>query len=126
MNFDYATNHTPPIPVMKIRLGYPGEALTIGPLEAIIDTGADATLIPRYLIDELEAPFVDDAWISSPWGEWMSVQTFTLDIGLEQVRLPAVRAVATEENDEIILGRNVLNKLHLTLDGPKQITMVNL
>jgi hypothetical protein len=27
-------------------------------------------------------------------------------------------------NNEIILGRNVLNKLHLELDGPRQITRV--
>jgi hypothetical protein len=46
-------------------LGYPGESLQLGPLTAIVDTGADGTLIPQALLDEIDAPFVDDAQISS-------------------------------------------------------------
>jgi len=122
MKIPYLNDYTPAMPVLQIWLGYPEEALHLGPLTAVVDTGADATLLPRSLVDELDAPFVDDAWLSSQWGEWFEVKTFTVDIGFGNFRLPAVRIVADERNNEIILGRNVLNSLHLLLNGPKQET----
>ena len=122
MKVPYLDTYTPPIPILQVWIGYPEESLSLGPLEAIIDTGADASIFPRTLIDELGAPFVDDAWLSSQWGEWLAVKTFTIDIGLDHFRLPAVRVVADRDNEEIILGRNVLNRLQLRLDGPGQET----
>jgi hypothetical protein len=70
----------------------------------------------------LDAPFVDDAWLSSQWGETFAVKTFTVDIGFDNLRLPSIRVVADERSNEIILGRNVLNRLCVILDGPKQET----
>lgn len=35
------------------------------------------------------------------------------------MRLPSVQIVADDQGDEVILGRNVLNKLVLTLEGPR-------
>ena len=61
--------------------------------------------------------FADEARIRSHWGEWRYVQTFTVDIGVSTLRLPAIEVVGDEEGDEIILGRNLLNKLRLLLDG---------
>ncbi len=122
MKYPFSADYIPSIPTLQIWLGYPEESLKLGPIKAIIDTGADATILPRPLLDELDAPFVDDAWLSSQWGESFAVKTFTVDIGLGNLRLPSVRVVADERSDEIILGRNVLNRLRLLLDGPKQET----
>ena len=120
--YPYLTDYFPPIPAIEISLGYPDEALRMGPLPAIVDTGADGTLIPQALIDDLAAPFIDDMRIRSHWGEWRSVQLFTLDIGIGEFRLSAIEVAGDEEGDEIILGRNVLNKLRLHLNGPgKQV-----
>jgi len=119
MKIPYLETYNPPVPTLQIWIGYPEESLQVGPVEAIIDTGADATILPRSLVEQVEAPFVDDAWLSSQWGEWFSVKTFTVDIGLGEFRLPAVRVVADERSNEIILGRNVLNRLQLKLDGPR-------
>ena len=118
----YLSSYTPPIPILNIWLGYPEKSLSVGPMTAIIDTGADATIIPRDLIDDLEAPFIDDAYLKSQWGEQFAVKLFMVDIGLGDTRLPSVYVVADDYTDEIILGRNVLNRLRLLLDGPKQET----
>jgi hypothetical protein len=37
------------------QLSLPGDAAAAGPYAAIIDTGADGTLVPRAWLDELEA-----------------------------------------------------------------------
>jgi hypothetical protein len=37
------------------------------------------------------------------------------------MRLPAVEVVADERGEEVIIGRNVLNFLVMTLNGPKRV-----
>jgi len=106
------------MPALEIQLGYPGEALTLGPMMAIVDTGADGTLVPQTLIDEIGAPFVDDVRVGSHWGEWRSMQLFTVDIGIGELRLLTVEVVGDDQSTETVLGRNVLNRLRLLLDGP--------
>jgi hypothetical protein len=77
MRLPYLDTCYPPMPVLEIRLGYPGGDLPQGPLTTIIDTGADGTLVPQSLLDEIRAPFVDDVRVRSHWGEWRSMQVFT-------------------------------------------------
>lgn len=119
MSYTYLDTYYPPVPTLEIRLGYPDESLKLGPFIAILDTGADGTLIPQAWIDEIGAPFVDDIRIRSHWGEWRNIQIFTVDIGIGSLRLPAIEVLGDEVGNEIVIGRNVLNKLRLLLDGPQ-------
>lgn len=74
--------------------------------------------MPQSLLDEIRAPFVDDVRVRSHWGEWRSLQVFTVDIGVGELLLPSVEVVGDDRGDEIVLGRNILNQLRLLLDGP--------
>jgi predicted aspartyl protease len=118
MSHPYLDTYYPPMPALEIQLGYPEEALTLGPLTAIVDTGADGTLVPQSLVDEIGAPLVDEVRIRSHWGEWRDLQLFTVDVGIGQAILPAIEVVGDDQGKEIVLGRNVLNRLKLLLDGP--------
>jgi len=118
MSFRYLDTYCPPMAALRIRMGYPEEALTLGPLTAIVDTGADGTLVPQSLVDEIGAPFVDAVRVRSHWGEWRNMQSYTVDIGIGRLRLPTIEVVGDDQGQEIVLGRNVLNRLRLLLDGP--------
>jgi predicted aspartyl protease len=124
MTIPYLDTHYPEIPVLEIYLGYPGEQLSLGPFVAIVDTGADGTLIPQGLLDQIETPMVDTVRIRSHWGEWRRVMVFTVDMGFEDMHLPAVDVVGDETGTDIILGLNVLNCLKLLLDGPEHRTQI--
>lgn len=50
--------------------------------------------------------------------------THTLDILVGSYRFLAIEVVADNHSEEIILGRNLLNKLVLLLDGPQNLTDV--
>ena len=121
MKYPYLETYSPPAPILEVYFGYPGQSLSIGPVTALIDTGADGTLVPQSILDVLQAPLVDRMRIRSHWGEWRTVQVYTLDIGLGNLRLPVIEAVG-DSGKEIILGRNVLNRLRLLVDGPNQQT----
>jgi len=126
MTHPYDDIYHPPMPALEIQLGYPGETPSLDHLTAIVDTGADGTLVPQSLIDEIRAPFVDDVQIRSHWGEWRNMLLFTVDIGIGRLRLPAVEVVGDDQGTEIVLGRNVLNHLKLLLDGPGgQVKVLN-
>ncbi|MCI0347556.1 MAG: retroviral-like aspartic protease family protein, partial [Chloroflexi bacterium] len=116
MRFAYDPAYVPPAPVLEIRLGVPGEALVVGPLPALVDTGADATIVPAGLLRSLHAQVDDRRLLRTPWGDPVRVNVYLLDVAIGDLRLPAVEVVADERGDEVILGRNVLNKLMVTLD----------
>ena len=76
--------------------------------------------MPQVLLDQIGAPIVDSKRIRSHWGEWRQVLVFAVDIGIEDFRLAAVEVVGDDQGSEVILGRNVLNRLRLLLDGPRE------
>ena len=121
MKFPYDSHYSPPAPSVEIWLGTPGESLASGPHSALVDTGADISIIPAKHIRPLQAVPDDYRYLRSQWGERRRVAIYSLDIGIGNMRWPSVEVVADEHGAEIILGRNVLNRLLVTLDGPKRV-----
>ncbi|MEW5868605.1 MAG: hypothetical protein AB1894_04965 [Chloroflexota bacterium] len=124
MKYPYNRQTTPPIPVIEVFLSLPGESQKVGPLPGFIDTGADGTLIPASYLEQIHAAFVDEAMLRSQWGEWRPAVLYLLDIEVGGQTLPGIYVVGDELGDEIILGRNILNRLRLLLDGPAAMTQL--
>ncbi len=120
----------PPAPVLDVRLSAPAE-LPIGrTLTALIDTGADFTIVPLRWLLEASAPETRAAYARGIWSPRQLVTPYLVDIHLDQIILPGVEVVGThsefgesddlDSDEQMILGRNVLNRLLLLLDGPNQ------
>ena len=122
MSTPYNADYVPPVPVVEVSFSVPGQTITAGPFAAVVDTGADATVAPKTMLLSLGAPSLFDAQLRSPWGESHPVIIYLVDLQLASIRLPGVQVAADETAQEITLGRNVLNKLALFLDGPEQLT----
>lgn len=120
----YNQNYFPPIPVLQVRFSTPEWELHTAPLEAIIDTGADGTLVPIEYLREIEASVEGQGVLRSQWGEHRVVNLYLVDVEVEGLTLPGIWVVGDELGDEIILGRNVLNRLQLLLDGLATTTEV--
>mgnify|MGYP001179609951 CR=1 FL=1 len=124
MKTAYARSYYPPAPMIEIWLAAPERAFALGPLRAFIDTGADGSLIPAQMLKQLGVDLFDVKRLRSQWGESRSVETYLVDVGVGSLRLPLVEMVSDDASDEVLLGRNLLNLLHLALDGPKQVVEV--
>ena len=122
MKFAYDVSYTPPVPVLSVRLAAPGEAARVGPLAAIADTGSDGTLIPSHYLEMAEAIDLGDVLLSGVLGESREAHLFEIDIHVDGLVLPSVAVVGDDQGEEVILGRNLLNKLILLLDGQRQET----
>ena len=108
----------PPIPVLDVVLSAPASDHWSGSFTAIVDSGADFTIIPLALIKPLDAPVMRPAVLSSQWQDKHSVYVYKVDLRIGEIILPAVDVAGDPFSDEIILGRNVLNRLDLRLEGP--------
>jgi predicted aspartyl protease len=120
----YLAAYTPPIPALEIALRLP-EGRRLEPVTALVDTGADATIVPIRFIQQLGIRSVETAFVRTPWDERRPVEIYILDIQTEGITLPGVDVVGDEVGHELILGRNVLNKLILLLNGPALTTTIS-
>jgi predicted aspartyl protease len=108
----------PPFPTVPVTLRNDTAERRIGPLPALLDTGSDGTLVPIDHLWQIRATPISDARIRSHWGELRRVQLFLVELAIDELTLPGVIVVGDDEGDEIVLGRNVLNKLRVLLNGP--------
>jgi len=118
MRYPYDAAYEPAFPAAPVVLRNSEEGLRTEKVQALLDTGSDGSLVPITYLEQILAPPMTDTHIRSHWGEWRSAQLFAVDIELGSLRLPDVFVVGDEQGTEIVLGRNVLNKLRVLLDGP--------
>jgi predicted aspartyl protease len=89
---------------------------------ALIDTGSDVTLVPFSSLEAINAFSFREARIRSHWGELRLIKQFIVNVIVGELTLLGILVVGDVKGDEIILGRDVLNKLRFELDGPARIT----
>ena len=118
----HSQDYFPPAPVLPVSVAVMEGSPIQGFRQALVDTGADGTFVPTEIVEELEAPVVYMTDVRSHLGERLHrVPVHRVDIVLfDSLRLPGVEVVGDDWGDWNIIGRNVLNRLQLHLDGPGQ------
>jgi predicted aspartyl protease len=116
----YSHRYIPAMPVLAIRLSAPEETATGPLLTALVDTGADICIAPRALLSRMDVPASEAVRVRGQWGEPLQTTRYLIDVHFEQGVIPAIDVVSDPNGREIILGRNILNKLQLLLDGPAE------
>lgn len=124
MNFRYSRDYYPPAPTVDVTFITAAEFLRIGPFSAIVDSGADGTIVPTSYLDEIHAPPTEEMVIRSQWGERRKVILYLIDVQIGDLTLPGVEVVGDELSEEILLGRDILNLLRVVLDGPREAVEV--
>lgn len=115
----YDATYRPPFPRLSITVTEPLTARTVGPFQALLDTGSDITVIPARFLPDLSLQEFRLAIIQGYGAESARVPTYLVDVNVNGHTVELVEAIL-EENDggELLLGRNILNELVLVLDGP--------
>lgn len=119
MNQRYDHTYRPPIPVLSLRL-YSSAGDTFSDLlTALVDTGSDASLIPQRLLIEIGAEETAPGWLVSITGDRKPIALYFVDVIINNATLAGIRVIEDPDADDVIMGRDVLNKLPLFLDGPQ-------
>ncbi len=116
-SFHYSTDYEPPAPVVNIKLVSPATNLQTHILTALVDSGADGTVIPIDYLREIKASPVAEKFIRGPWGERHRVLLYLVNIQIADMTLYGIEVAGDRELDEIILGRDTINQLRIMLDG---------
>jgi len=124
MSLAYNTDYFPPAPVLSVALAFPGEAPRLDPLTALVDTGADVSFVPTAYLEELDVPVSHTTRVRLLFGPARPANVYRVDVIIGSNRLPAMEVVGDDEGAEIILGRTILNRLILLLNGPHAMTDV--
>ncbi|MFT3878823.1 MAG: hypothetical protein QM703_04075 [Gemmatales bacterium] len=112
------THHQPPAPVAFLTLRTLDHAHSVANVMALLDTGSDLTLLPRWAIEQLSlTPQVEEgytlAWFD---GSNRVVESVVLEAHFQGGRFQGRYALIDEPLG--IVGRNLLNHFRLLFDGP--------
>lgn len=107
-------NYDPPAPVLPVRVGGIDPTSPTALLRMLVDTGADCSLIPARLARSLRLPYVDKIEVQGVGGNVRSARVYAARIRLGPLRLVTRMAAF---GDEALLGRDLLNRLSLHIDG---------
>jgi predicted aspartyl protease len=112
------------MPVVEIKFHMPGRTPSDRTYVALVDSGSDGTLVPIDILEGLGARYVGDAIIRWLWGVSNPVDIYLVSVIVGPQTVHGVRVIAVPEDSEIILGRNVLNHLIVTLNGLAGVTEI--
>ena len=112
----YNEDFVPPAPYCEILVSDVDNINQTG-LGALIDTGADITAIPLNVARRLGLRHRGIVFVEGSTGERVPRHTFGANVSIDGVLWFALRVMAWNE-DSVLLGRDVLNHYHITLDGP--------
>ena len=118
MSSPHDRGYFPPIPVLSVKFGRSGERPWLGPFEAIVDTGADTTILPDSVVEQLKITPINPGQLVTQWGDVHPVNIYLLDIEVEEQRIPGTIVAGDAASKDIVLGRSLLNHLSLFIDGP--------
>lgn len=118
--FPYDRQYDPPAPVLPLRVGPPrAEPVVAAP--ALMDSGADLTVLPEELVRTLRLPQIGEVTVRGVEGVARRVPVYAAEVEVAGIRR-IVEVVGIRTN--ALLGRDVLNRMVITLNGPQQILRV--
>lgn len=121
---EYSKAYSPPMPVCTVSIGIAGTDAHRGPFEAILDTGSDITIVPVQILRQIGATAFQQRRARSVWGDSRLVQLYVVSVAIDGFQQSMVQVVGDDLGTEIIIGRFLLNRLTLILDGPAAMTEI--
>lgn len=118
LTFDYDTTYPgPALPRVEVRV----RALLAehqGIVDwALVDSGADGTMIPLAILEDIGARRVDRMRMTGVAGSSQTVDIYEVSVQIGPFTVPKIYAVANGFNQEMLIGRDVLNQFIVTLNG---------
>jgi len=112
---NYSSEYSPPAPSLKIKLARPFSDHSLE-LQAKLDTGADMTVIPQRAVSELRLIPASRVSVTSFDGQRIWRYTYFVNLSFNGFEYKMVEVISAQHRD-VLLGRDILNRLKIILDG---------
>jgi predicted aspartyl protease len=110
-------NYNPAAPVVEIGIAKSGQQTASTRVKALIDSGADATMLPINLLQEVNARYSITRQMRGVGDHPIVVEMYVVTLFVGEFAFPGVEVIAANENSESLIGRDVLNQMIVTLNG---------
>lgn len=120
-NYDSRTYYSP-APVLDIFVSADTNEEIL--LTALVDSGADGTILPENVLVQLHAPYIESRYMTGVTGKREVVELFLVSIRICTHQIDGIRAVVAENGSNALIGRDVMNNLIITLNGLAEVTEV--
>jgi hypothetical protein len=101
-----------------VSLRCPETGDTVDRVPAQIDHGADRTVIPERYALQLGLKSLDLLPVAGLGGQVHQTSTYELDLMVHTFPPERVEVFAHRDEPYVLLGRDILNRYRLVLDGP--------
>lgn len=122
IRYQYNQQTTPPAPFVHVTLSCPETAQAMGDLPAQVDSAADRCVIPSRIVQALGLVPLDELPVAGFGGQVLLVPTYRVALALRGLPPMDIEVLAHPEEPYVLLGRDVLNRHRILLDGP-QLTL---
>ena len=112
-----AINFSPPAPVALVSLAHPETGRAIHNIPMLIDTGADVTMVPREPLQAIDVETLPQQYTLQGF-DGGEATADSAQLSLRFLGKTFRGQFLLLDQPLGILGRNVLNRLVLVLDGP--------
>ena len=123
MKAAYDTTLNPPAPFLPVRVSNLTDILEPQSVAAKIDTGSDVTGIPARLVGQLSLMPVDEILVEGYDGRQATIACYDVNLRIDHLSVAGLSVITIAE-DYVLLGRDVLNRLRMLLDGPALMTEI--
>ena len=120
---DYDPAYYPAIPVVMLGIGLIRNDIPLT-IVGLVDSGADATMIPVSYLQELGALPDEEKWLKSVTGERVMVELYPVFLQIGDYGL-YTSVIGDETGNEVIVGRDVLNQFIVTLNGLASVVEIS-
>jgi len=87
-------------------------------LTAIVDSGADNTMIPTSILDQLNVSKTQTAWMTGVSGGRVAVNLYWVFVQFGDFQPIYTEVIGIQNRDEVIIGRDIINQFTVLLNGP--------
>ncbi len=115
----------PPAPYVLLNLAHSTGPEILRDIPALADTGADSTVLPSKLLASLRVPEFGAMTVRSYDDRQDSLKTYIVRLQIRDLPVIELEVIGSDFISTAIVGRDVLNRYDIRLDGPNRVMLVS-
>ena len=119
--YPYQGSITPPAPFVAVTFAHPDNDSRVEGVPAQVDTGAFKTVVPGRVVNSLNLVRLREMEAEGLSGAVVTLATFIVRLSITGTSdSHTLEVLASDDEPFVLLGRDVLNRYRVVLDGPNQ------